>query len=176
MPYRRRHSYRRRRPRGAGARFGRRMQNQSLTYVRKRYCKTFTLDCDTGNDRTAVTISHIGAKNFTDPVNTITLSDCDQDSQMQTDMELYQFAKITGVAWKLIFPPPTSLDATPVQWSAGYSNNSVILPAIQPDRLQTLATYQTSGCDPTKPISRYFRTGAALLRQGVEWFETGEFP
>ena len=91
-------------------------------------------------------------------------------------MDLYQFAKITGIAWKLIFPPPTTIDATPVQWSTGYSNSSVIYPPIDPARLQTLATYQTGGCDPTKPISRYFRTGSALLRQGVEWFDTAEFP
>jgi len=34
---------------------------------------------------------------------------------MQTvDMRLYQFFKITGVAYKLFFPEGTSADATPV--------------------------------------------------------------
>lgn len=104
------------------------MQTQSLTYVRKRYCKTFTLDAGTGSDRSTVTISHIGGKNSADPGNTLTLASVDQDAQLTSDMRLYQFAKITGVAWKLIFPPPTTLDATPVQWSTGYSNNAIIFP------------------------------------------------
>ena len=152
------------------------MQNRSLTYVRKRYCKTFTLEVAPTKDRAFVTLSHIGAKNLSDPGNTLSLTDVDQDQQLTADMDLYQFAKITGIAWKLIFPPPTTPEATPVEWSCGYSNNSVIFPEIDPARLQTLAAYQTGGCDPTKSVSRYFRTTQALLRQGVEWFDTLEYP
>ena len=56
-------------------------------------------------------------------------------------MELYQYAKITGVAFKLLFPEGTTPEATPVQWSLGYSNVETMLPEIPTARLQTLATY-----------------------------------
>jgi hypothetical protein len=56
-------------------------------------------------------------------------------------MELYQFFKITGVAFKIFFPEGTEASKTPVQWSMGYSNSEVLYPPIDPERLQTLATY-----------------------------------
>ena len=90
-------------------------------------------------------------------------------------MELYQFAKITGVAFKIFFPEGTTPEATPCQWAMGYSASEILYPQIVAQRLQTLATYQTSSCSAKTPVSRYFRTGAALARQGVEWFATSEF-
>lgn len=57
----------------------------------------------------------------------------------------------------------------------GYSASECLFPEIAAERLQTLATYQTSSCSATRPISRYYRTGAALARQGIEWFNTNEF-
>ncbi len=90
-------------------------------------------------------------------------------------MDVYQFAKISGVAFKVFFPEGTEATKTPVQWSMGYSNSDVLYPPIDTERLQTLATYQTSSCSARTPVSRYFKTGSALLRQGVEWFNTSEF-
>lgn len=58
----------------------------------------------------------------------------------------------------------------------GYSASECLFPEIVAERLQTLATYQTGSCSATRPISRYYRTGAALARQGIEWFNTDEFP
>jgi len=76
-------------------------------------------------------------------------------------MAAYQYFRITGVAFKLFFPEGTIPEATPVQWSMGYSNNLIIRPNIPTARLQTLASYNTSSCSASKPISRYFRTGKA---------------
>ena len=90
-------------------------------------------------------------------------------------MDLYQYAKITGVAFKLLFPEGTTPEATPVQWAMGYSNVEIMVPELQTERLQTLATYQTSSCQARRPVTRFFRTGAALARQGVEWFNTEEY-
>ncbi len=62
------------------------------------------------------TISHIHNRNAnaSDVNDTITLFDVDQDDQLSTDMELYQYLKITGVAFKLLFPEGTTPEATPV--------------------------------------------------------------
>lgn len=91
-------------------------------------------------------------------------------------MGLYQYAKISGIAFKLFFPEGTAPEATPVQWALGYSASECLYPGLIPERLQTLATYQTSSCSAINPISRFFRTGAALSRLGIEWFNTDEFP
>lgn len=53
-------------------------------------------------------------------------------------MELYQFFKISGVAFKLFFPEGTDPTSTPVQWALGYSSNQVIKPTVAFERLQTL--------------------------------------
>lgn len=51
MPYRIRKTYRRRPRMSAAAMFARRIQSRSLTYVRKRYTKTFVLTAPEGRDR-----------------------------------------------------------------------------------------------------------------------------
>lgn len=38
-----------------------------------------------------------------------------------------------------------------------------------------MTTYQTSSCSARTPVSRYFRTGAALRRLGIEWFQTDSY-
>jgi len=58
----------------------------------------------------------------------------------------------------------------------GYSQNKIIAPSLPFDRLQTLQSYNTSSCDSSKPISRYFKTGMALKRLGIEWCDTAELP
>lgn len=92
------------------------------------------------------------------------------------DMRAYQFAKITGVAFKMFFPEGTTPEATPVQWSLGYSANQILNPNLGYGPLQTLATFQTSGCSARTPIKRYFRTGTTLKRLGIEWFPTADYP
>ena len=79
------------------------------------------------------------------------------------------------MAFKLFFPEGTTPQATPVQWSMGYSNNLVIRPDVATDRLQSLASYQTSSCSAKAPISRYFRTFKAQKRLGLEWCNTTEY-
>ena len=81
----------------------------------------------------------------------------DPDAMASTDMRLYQYFRITGLAFKVFFPEGTTPAATPVQWSMGYSNNLVLNPDIPTERLQTLASYNTSSCSAKAPISRYFR-------------------
>jgi len=57
----------------------------------------------------------------------------------------------------------------------GYSSNQVIKPTVLFQRLQTLATYQTSSCSAKVPVSRFFRTGQTLKRLGIDWCNTDEF-
>lgn len=90
-------------------------------------------------------------------------------------MDLYQFAKITGVGIKMFFPEGTDATKTPVQWSMAYSASEVLYPRIVAERLQSLSTYQTSSCSARVPISRFFRTGAALARLGIQWFPTEQY-
>ena len=99
------------------------------------------------NDKWNVTVSLIGTKNSTDLPNTITLSDVNQDAQLSSDMRLYQFFRIRGVATKMFFPMPTDVASSPVQWVSAYSANEVMLPGLAPERAQTLATYQTGNCN-----------------------------
>lgn len=56
-------------------------------------------------------------------------------------MELHQYFKIRGVAYKLIFPGPTDTVNTPVQWASGYSATKIISPELDPAKIQTMATY-----------------------------------
>ncbi len=92
-----------------------------------------------------------------------------------SDMRLYQYFRITGMAFKVFFPEGITPAATPVQWSMGYSNNLVLNPSIPTDRLQTLASYNTSSCSAKAPISRYFRLMKAQKRLGIEWCNTTEY-
>lgn len=85
-----------------------------MTWIRKKYTKTFTLDAPTADDNISATISIIGAKNNQTPNSTITLFDVNQDQQLTGDMKLYQFFRIRGVAIKLFFPMPTTENASPV--------------------------------------------------------------
>lgn len=143
--------------------------------MRKKYTKTFILKCAQGKSESAITVSHIGTKNTNDPGGTITLADTEQDDNLNNDMELYQFAKITGVGIKMFFPEGTTTSQTPVQWSLAYSASEVVYPQLPAERMQTMSTYQTSSCTARTPVSRFFRTGAALRRLGIEWFQTDAY-
>lgn len=171
-----RRTYRRRRykRRSFASKTGRSMQRKSLSFVKKKYTTVSTVDVAVGTDRAEVTVSHIGGRNAANPAATITLLDCNPDNMLTDQMKLYQFFKITGVAFKLFFPEGTSPEATPVQWSMGYSSNQVIKPDVGFARLQTLQTYMTSSCSARSPVSRYFRTGQSLARLGVDWINTKE--
>ena len=86
-----------------------------MTYVRKKYTKVFICTAGVAEDTWQQTISLIGAKNSNSPVeDTITLTDMDEDGQLEKDMDLYQFFRIRGVAFKLFFPMPTDPDSSPV--------------------------------------------------------------
>jgi len=91
------------------------------------------------------------------------------------DMDAYQYFRVTGMAFKIFFPEGTTPAATPVQWSMGYSNNLIINPSLLPERVQTLASYQTSSCSAKAPISRFFKLFKAQQRLGIEWCNTSEF-
>lgn len=51
-----------------------------------------------------------------------------------------------------------------------------MLPAIVPERVQTLATYQTGACNQNKAISRYYNTATTLRRFGIQYCDTVQFP
>lgn len=95
------------------------MQNKSLSYVKKKYTAVTPIKIAAGNNENFLTISHVGGKN-TSPTGptaltqTVTLTDCNPDNMLSKDMELYQYFKITGVAFKLFFPEGTDPNNTPV--------------------------------------------------------------
>lgn len=135
--HRRRRSFKRRsyKKKSTARKFGSRMQHQASTYIRKRYTKVFLLNARLNGEVAQQTVSLIGSKNATDPTNTITLFDVNQDNQLGSDMDLYQFFKIRGVAVKMFFPLPTDVASSPIQWAMGYSASEILRPALQPERL-----------------------------------------
>lgn len=146
MPYKRfsrkKKSFgRRKRTTKRSSKFARRQQKASMTWIRKKYTRVFTMTAPAASDVYAQTISLIGGRNANDPANTITLFDVNQDAQLTSDMRLYQFFRIRGVAIKMLFPMPTDVSSSPVQWTCAYSANEVMLPSIVPGRVQTLATF-----------------------------------
>ncbi|AXQ66607.1 MAG: hypothetical protein [Circoviridae sp.] len=110
----------------------------ALSFVKKKYTVVLPLKVASGSNLVQSTISHIGARNAAVPASTIQLTECDPDQMATKDMELYQFFKITGVAFKLFWPEGTDVGSTPVQWAMGYSSNQIIKPTVDFDRLQTL--------------------------------------
>ena len=123
------------------SKFARRQQKASMTWIRKKYTKVFTMTVPAASDAYEQTISLIGGRNANAPASTITLFDVDQDAQLSSDMRLYQFFRIRGVAMKMLFPMPTDVASSPVQWTCAYSANEIMLPGIVPGRVQTLATF-----------------------------------
>ncbi len=123
----------------------------------KKYTAVETLDIPAGRDLFQTTISHFGGKNSSVPAATITINNVNPDNMLVNDMAAYQYFRVTGMAFKVFFPEGTTPAATPVQWSMGYSNNLVLNPSIPTDRLQTLASYNTSSCSAKAPINRYFK-------------------
>ncbi len=130
------------------------------------------MEIPAGQDVWQKTVSLIGSKNSTLPGDTYSLSEVNNDNQLGRDVGLYQFFRIRGVAIKMIFPMPTSVESSPVQWAIGYSQNEVLYPAIIPERLQTLATYQTGSCNQNKPISRFYNTAKTYRRFGIQYQTT----
>ncbi len=144
--------------------------------MRKKYTVVLPIDLAGGEEVARVTIAHIGSKNFTSPGRTLNLFDCNPDGLLTNDMNSYQFFKICGCAYSVIYPEGTIPDATPVQWSLAYSSSLVMNADITFGQMQSLQTYQTGGCHPLRPTRRYFRTGTTLRRLGVEWAPTTELP
>jgi len=106
-----------------------------LSYVKKKYTVVIPINVRNGEEFAQSTISHIGGKNSTTPAFTLTINDCNPDNMLLDQMKLYQFFKITGVGFKIFFPEGTTPEATPCQWSMGYSSNQLINPSISFDRL-----------------------------------------
>lgn len=152
-----------------------RMQKAAYSYVKKKYTVVLPIDAGIDEDVVTTVISHIGGRNTTNPSQCLTLTDADPDGMAILDMNLYQFFKITGVAFKLFFPEGTTPEATPVQWAMAYSANNVLNPALPFGPIQALATYQTSSCSAKTPIKRYFKTASTLKRLGIEWCNTREY-
>lgn len=96
------------------SKYARRQQKSAMTWIRKKYTRVFDIDTETGQDNFFKTVSLIGAVNSADPGNTITLASVNQDAQLGTDMRLYQFFRIRGVAIKAFFPMPTDTQSSPI--------------------------------------------------------------
>lgn len=166
-----------RRARGSG-KFARRQQRSAYTTTTKKYTTVQTFNPIDGANNSGVTVSLIGGVNNSPggAANTVTLATANKDQQLATDMRLHQFFKIRGVAIKMFFPPPTIASATPVQWDLAYSASQVLAPNLQPERLQTLAAYQTGPCVPDKSIKRYYNVARTCRRFGLRFASTDEFP
>ncbi len=171
---RKRRSFGSRKRRGS-SKFAKKQQRGAMTWIRKKYTRVFTMDAEAGSDSWNATVSLIAGKNANAPADTVTLTDVNQDFQLQTDMGLYQFFRIRGVAIKMFFPMPTDVASSPVQWTNAYSANEIMLPALVPERVQTLATYQTGACNQNKAISRYYNTAATFRRFGIQYCDTSQF-
>ena len=100
--------------RTTASKIGKRMQRQSYSFVQKKYTLVRPIECPAGSDSVALTISNIGGRNSVEPASTITLFDANPDNMLADQMRLYQFFKISGVAFKLFFPEGTSVGSTPV--------------------------------------------------------------
>ena len=145
MPYKKKFPMRRRRTfsrykkkRTFASKSGRNMQRMALSFVKKKYTTVLPIEMGLNEDLAQLTISHIGARNSTTPANTTVLTDADPDGMATSDMKLYQFFKISGVAFKLFWPEGTEAASTPVQWAMAYSSNQVINPSVVFGRLQAL--------------------------------------
>lgn len=120
MVFRRKRSFRpkrrsfKRKPRSKPARAGKKMQRMSLSFVKKKYTTVIPLKCPSGSQSVELTISHIGGRNSTTPNATYTITNADPDGMLATDMTLYQFFKISGVSFKIMFPEGTEAVNTPV--------------------------------------------------------------
>lgn len=95
----------------------------ALSFVKKKYTAVIPINMDANQEAAQLTISHIGGRNATTPANTTVLTDCDPDGMATADMKLYQFFRISGVAFKLFWPEGTEATTTPVQWAMGFSSN-----------------------------------------------------
>lgn len=85
---RRRRAFKKRR--SAGQKIARKMQNKSLSYVKKKYTTVFPIDLGLGEDKAEFTISHIGGINTNAPIGaTHTLKDSNPDGMLTSDMALY---------------------------------------------------------------------------------------
>jgi len=60
-----------------------------MTWIRKKYTKTYLVEADQNTELGGYTISLIGGRNAQAPTATITLFDMNQDNQLRTDMGLY---------------------------------------------------------------------------------------
>ncbi len=74
-------------------------------------------------------------------------------------MDLYQYLKITGVAFKLLFPEGTTPEATPVQWALGYSNVETMLPELPLNDSRPL--------QPTRPLAAKLEDQLAVTSKRV---------
>ena len=67
--------YKKRRTTKRSSKYARKQQKQSSGWVRKKYTKVFTMDCEEGTDSWVQTISLIGGRNGNAPADTICLTD-----------------------------------------------------------------------------------------------------
>lgn len=65
-----RSTYRRKRTTKRSSRYARRQQKAASTWIRKKYTRTFVLECDDQTDTTGYTISLIGGRNAQSPAFT----------------------------------------------------------------------------------------------------------
>ena len=72
---RRKRVFRRRKGAKRSSKFARKQQRSAMTYVKKKYTKTFVLTAAETTDQAGYTISLIGGKNAQNPSFTISLFD-----------------------------------------------------------------------------------------------------
>lgn len=164
-PFRRRRYFKRRR-RGSKRNL---MQKAESAGVLKKYTKVLTPNWEEGIDNFGFTISLCGGKKPQALGDVVTIADINPDDQTRSDMGLYQQFCIYGAKVKCFFAEPTTVDASPVQWSCSYSPNQLIKPDLAFDRMQSMASYQTGPCSQNKSVSRYYALGYTKKKLGIDF-------
>lgn len=150
------------------------MQRQSLAGVNMKFTRVFTPEWEQQSDTAQWTVSLLGQRG--DPTNGqyYNLNDCNPDDKLAAFARDYQQFSIYGVSCKMIFPEPSSVEASPVQWSMAYSPNYNLKPNLQGDTIQSMSSFQTGPCSQNKSITRYFPLSYTKKKLAIDYCDINE--
>lgn len=150
------------------------MQRQSLAGVNMKFTRVFTPEWDQQQDTAQWTVSLLGQRG--DPANGqyYNLNDCNPDTKLEAFARDYQQFSIYGVSCKMIFPEPSSVEASPVQWSMAYSPNYNLKPNLTGDTIQSMSSFQTGPCSQNKSVTRYFPLSYTKKKLAIDYCDINE--
>lgn len=122
---------------------------------------------------TSGTVSIFAGKNASFPDGTSTIGDLNSDDVLRNYMRLYTHFKVTGCQVKLIFNHTGNFDIRPIAVSTCYSDNTIIHPNLDFEKLNAMDTARHYGTDQV--LTKFYGTEAALKKLGIEWCGTEEW-